>query len=294
MQSQFHSYVVFYMVAQYGSFSKAAEALFISQPAISKSIKALEQLLGVQLFTRMSKGVSLTPEGKLFYEHIHNAMTMLEQGENLLAKLKNLELGQLSIGVSSTLGTHFLLPLLQNFIEQYPHIKLHLINDITFKNIELTKEGKIDLALVSFFTGDDTLDFIPLKEIQDIFVCGPSYYETIKNLSTEELCKQASFMFLSQDSVSRLHIENTFGQLGISITPDIIAGDMTFLIECAKVNLGITTVVKDFVMEDLKSGALIELPLPVYIAPRFIGITYSKTFALSLASQAFIDFMKAQ
>ncbi len=289
--SQLHLYEIFYSVAQYKSFSKAAEALYLSQPAISKAMKNLESLLEVKLFYRQSKGISLTPEGNLFFSQLHKGFEAIEAGERQLHKLKHLEDGHLKLGVSPTLGTHFLLPYLKDFMKKYPHIQLQLVNDITSNTLSLVDKGDIDLAIVSSSTLNKALTFIPIQTIEDIFVCSPEYFNTIKQLSLPELCESATFLFLSNESVTRLYVEKLLEEQGLHITPDIIAGDMSFLIECAKLGLGITSVIKSFVEEDLKQGALVQLDLLLYDTPRSIGLVYSHQATLSLAAQAFIHFM---
>lgn len=294
MISELHLYHVFYTVAQYQSFSQAAKALYISQPAVSKSIKALESSLGTSLFSRRSKGISLTPEGELFYKHVQTALEALEEGEKLLLKLHSLNAGQINLGVSSTLGTHFLMPLLKSFMERYPHIKLQIINDSTTKTLDLAKKGVLDIVIVSSSNYYDGLSFIPLKKIEDIFVCSPSYYESISSLTLPELCEQASFMFLSKDSVTRLYLETVLANQGISIVPDIVAGDMNFLISCAKLGLGITSVIKDFVSEELATGSLVEIPFTLSPSKRSIDIAYATDTTFSKATSCFIDFLNQE
>ena len=291
MISELHLYHVFYTVAQYQSFSEAAKALYISQPAVSKSIKSLESSLGTILFARRSKGISLTPEGELFYKHVKSALEALEEGEKLLLKLHSLNAGQINLGVSSTLGTHFLMPLLKAFMECYPDIKLQIINDSTTRTLGLVKKGVLDIAIVSSSNCYDGLSFIPLKKIEDIFVCSPIYYESIASLTLTELCSDASFMFLSKDSVTRLYLETVLANQGISIVPDIVAGDMNFLIACAKLGLGITSVIRDFVSKELESGELIEIPFALSPSTRSIDIAYATDTTFSKATSCFIEFL---
>lgn len=292
MIGELNLYHVFYTVAQYKSFSEAAKALYISQPAVSKSIKSLECTLGTTLFVRRSNGITLTPEGELFYTHVKTALDSLEEGEKLLAKLHALHTGQINLGVSSTLGTHFLMPLLKSFMARYPDIKLQIINDSTTRTLNLVKKGVLDIAIVSSSTCYDGLNFIPLKDIQDIFVCSPSYYETIASYTPHELYTKASFMFLSKDSVTRLYLETLLANEGISITPDIVASDMNFLISCAKLGLGITSVIRDFVSNELMQGELIEVPFGFSPSVRSIDIAYNCDSTFSKATSCFIDFLK--
>ena len=116
MNIDFELYRVFYTVANNGNITKASEELNITQPAISKSIKKLEDQLGGQLFVRTKRGVVLTQEGKEFYKYIKNAMEYIANGESKFTELINLESGCIRIGISTTLTKEFLLPYLKNFI----------------------------------------------------------------------------------------------------------------------------------------------------------------------------------
>ena len=294
MLNDLNLYKIFYTVCHYQNFSHAAQALYISQPAISKSIKTLENNLGITLFSRSSKGVLLTPEGKLLYEHLDKAFSSITEGETLLNKLKNMDSGELRLGVSSTLGTHFLLPLLSEFTKTYPTLQVHVINDNTTQTLNLIEKNLIDLAIVSSPLTHNSLAFIPLMPIEDIFVCSPSYYSNIEDLSPKEICQKAYFMLLSQKSITRLHLQAHFANLGLQLIPNIEASNMDFLIECAKSGLGITSVIKSFVAPQLANGTLIEIPLAPPLPVRHIGIAYHPQLELSIASHTFINFLKQQ
>lgn len=292
MLGELSAYYVFYTVAHYKNFSRAAEALFISQPAISKSVKSLESTLGLKLFVRESRGVSLTPEGKLLYTQLEKAFSALQDGEDLVHKLKNIEAGELRLGISTTLGTHFLIPLLSKFSQKYPKLQLHITNASTLDTLDLASKNLVDLAFVSSFTPLENLNFTPLASIHDTFVCSPAYYAQIKGLSTKELCSAAQFMLLSNKSVTRHFLSDYFSTHNLAITPHVEAGNMDFLIACAKADLGITSVVREFVTEELKNGSLVEVQIAKNIPPRSIGFAYSSKLPLSIASNCFVNYIK--
>ena len=113
-------YRVFKEVAEAGNITAAAQNLFISQSAVSQSIKQLESDLQTRLFARNSRGVSLTPDGKMLYEYVRSAMGLLETGEEKLSQSRQLQVGHLTIGASDTVTSQFLLPYLDRFHRQYP------------------------------------------------------------------------------------------------------------------------------------------------------------------------------
>lgn len=293
MIADLNLYRIFHAVASYQNVSHAARSLYISQPAVSKSIQTLENALNIKLFTRTSKGVLLTPEGEIFYEHIKKAFTNLEEGEKLLSKLTTTQLGALHLGVSSTLGTSFLLPLLSDFTMHHPSIQLHISNDTTKHILSMLSKGLLDLAIVSTPMNTEGLFFTPLFSIHDILVCSPTYYELIKDFSFEKLCSRAIFMMLSSPSITREHLQNHFSNLGTALIPQIESSDMDFLIASCKAGLGITSVIKEFAGPLLEKNTLIEVPLHLPIAPRVVGTCYSLTKQPSTATDTFISFIKS-
>jgi DNA-binding transcriptional LysR family regulator len=292
MNIDFNLYKVFFVVANCKNISRAAEVLFVSQPAISKSIKTLETSLNMTLFSRSSKGVSLTPEGKILFNHTKNAFDELSLGIHILEKLKNKEIGNINLGVSTTIGKSYFLPKFQEFIKQYPYFKIKIINKPTLDTIKLVQEEKLDLGIIGTTSSEIDLEFIKLCQIQDILVASNSYVKSLNSKSINDIFNKGSFMFLEHPNATRDFIDNYFTKQNLSIIPDIEASNMDFLIECAKMGLGITSVIKDFLHHDLENKALIELPLEVPIPSRYIGVIYKNSSNLSIAAKTLINFLE--
>jgi len=285
-------YRVFFVVAKCKNISHAAEVLFVSQPAVSKSIKTLENTLNVSLFSRSSKGVALTPEGAILLNHIKNAFDEFSLGEHILEKLKNKEIGNINLGVSTTIGKSYFLPKFQEFIKEYPYFKIKIINKPTLDTIKLVQEDKLDLGIIGTNSHEDDLEFIKLGEIHDILVASNRYLENLNLDSLDDIFIKGSFMLLESPNSTREFINNYFAKQNLIITPDIEASNMDFLIECAKMGLGITSVIKEFLHNDLENRTLIELPLDVPIPPRYIGVIYKNSSNLSIAAKTLIDFLR--
>ncbi|NYC48337.1 DNA-binding transcriptional LysR family regulator [Clostridium beijerinckii] len=285
-------YKVFLTVSKCKNISRAAEILFVSQPAVSKSIKTLENSFNVTLFSRSSKGVTLTPEGKILFNHIENAFDELNLGENILEKLKNKETGTINLGVSTTIGKNYFLPRFREFIKEYPYFKTKIINKPTLDTIKLVQEEKLDLGIIGTTSTQDDLNFIRLCKIQDILVASGTYLEKLNLNSADDTLAEGSFMLLENPNATREHIESYFNKHNINIIPDIEASNMDFLIECAKMGLGITSVIKEFLNDELENKILLEIPLKDEIPPRYIGVIYKNSNNLSIAAKTLIDFLK--
>ena len=300
VESTLSSYRIFNAVAEAGNLSKAAKELFISQPAISKAVSKLEQNLSVKLFTRNSRGVKLTEEGALLYEYTCSAFESLRQGEESIRKIHTLGIGHIKIGVSTTLCKYLLLPYLQNFIASNPHIRLNIECHSTFETLALLEEGKLDIGLLGKSSRSRSIEFFPLKSIQDTFVASPSYLTALcerepgLTKNTEALLQHANLMMLDENNITRLHLEDYISRHNLHPEQTLEVNNMDLLIEFSKVGLGIGCVIRDFVEKELEDGSLVELSMPHALSKRTVGFAYNKIAAQSDSVKRFIDFYKGE
>lgn len=179
MEQNLNHYKIFYEVAKCGNISKAAENLYISQPAVSKSITKLEQSISHTLFVRSKRGVKLTEEGRTLYEHLEKAFDTIDHAEKKLRQISALGMGQLRIGASTSLCKHILLPYLQDFIMDNPHVKVSIDCKPTFETLKQLREDKIDIGLICETDLDNGYSFLPVKSIHDIFVATKTYIDNL-------------------------------------------------------------------------------------------------------------------
>ncbi|MDD3221660.1 MAG: LysR family transcriptional regulator [Clostridia bacterium] len=298
MEQHLSLYRIFYTVANTGNISQAAKQLYNSQPAISKSISRLEESLGVTLFSRSSRGVTLTEEGRILYEHIRIAFEAIDSGEEKVRRMNDLDIGSLHIGASNTLCKFILIPYLSSFIEKYPNIKIYISCQSSNQTLELLDSGKIDIGLVAHPGTLKGLDFYSLGTIQDIFVASPAYLEHLE-LSAEELStgpklfEKATLMLLDKHNMTRQYIDDYMTANHLPMNNTIVATSMELLIEFAKIGLGVGCVIKEFVKKELEENKLQEIPLDIPIHRREIGFIYEKKRQQEKALQHFIDFYKS-
>ncbi|AJQ28939.1 LysR family transcriptional regulator [Pelosinus fermentans] len=293
MREDLELYKIFHTVAFYKNISHAAESLYISQPAVSKSIKKLETLLDVKLFSRGSKGVILTAEGKIFYEYIQKALHIIADGENVLTELKNKKQGMITIGVSTVLCKYFLLSHLKPFMKQYPEIKIKIINNTTFDTLKNIDQGMIDFGIVSRPFNISPYTFVKLADIQDIFVAEKEYLDSLQIVEPNDIFSKGIFMLLESDNITRQYIDQFLLENNIFIKPEVEINTMDFLIEFAKIGLGITVAIRNFVEKDLTEGTLIEIPVSPPMPTRTVGIIYDKKRTLSIATETFLSYLQS-
>lgn len=294
MNQNLSSYRIFYTVANTGNISKAAKELFISQPAISKSIQKLEENVGCRLFSRSSRGVVLTDEGSLLYEHVSAAFETLNLGEEKLKRSIELGIGHLKIGVSSTLCKYLLLPYLKEFIRLNPHISISINCQPTNETLKLLEDRKIDIGLIGKPDTLKKIQFDFLEEIEDIFAATKDYIKNLRarGVHKDEILSQATLMMLDKNNMTRQYIDDFLKEQQLEVKDTIDISDMDLLIDFARIGAGVACVIKNFVRNELADGSLIEIPLAAPIPKREVGFAYEKGIRPSRALADFIQFYK--
>lgn len=300
MEQNFNLYHIFYTVAKCRNISGAARELYISQPAISKAISKLEQNLNTTLFLRSSRGVKLTETGEILYRQVESAFAAISQGEEQLMRIQKLGMGHLSIGVSNTLCKYVLLPILQPFVKQNPHIQISISCQSSNETIAALENGSIDIGLIGAAESMEKLVFLPVTEIQDIFVTTRTYLDHLKeripansHLSSKTVLEESTLMLLNKENITRQYVDRYLSQENLTSSQMIEVTSLDLLIEFAKIDLGIACVIKDFVRDDLASGRLVQLKMPVSIPKRQIGFAYTKGSSIPRSVQKFLDFFEA-
>ncbi len=283
-------YRVFYIVAGCPTISAAAEQLHVSQPAVSKSIKKLEDLTGCLLFQRSSKGIRLTSEGAILLEYVRSGFQHLENGERIVKKIRNRERGVVRVGISTTLCKYFFIPYLERFHQRYPGIRITIVNRTSPETLNLLEQGVIDFGIISIPESRSRFTFHELLTISDIFVGSHRFAELP---TPQPLAALASYplMMLEKDNLTRTHVDAHLHRYGVALQPEIEIGSLEFLIEFARIGLGIALVIKNFVEEELGGGSLVEIAVTPAIPPRKIGIVVPDNLPLSIAAETFIDFI---
>lgn len=203
MDINYELYKVFYQVASTLSFSDASRKLFISQSAVSQSIKSLEQKLGHKLFIRSTKRVSLTPEGETLFRHITPAIHMIQSAETQIMDKDTLN-GHLRIGASDTICRYFLIPYLNRFHTKYPNVGIKIVNHPSSVCMDLLKQNQVDLVIVN--TPLEQLEKCTfkqeIKEFQDVFVANPKYYNISGSTLNFEQLQELPLITLERNTTS--------------------------------------------------------------------------------------------
>ena len=284
-------YKVFKEVAEAGNITAAAQALYISQSAVSQSIKQLESDLQTRLFARNSRGVTLTTDGKLLYEYVRSAIGLLETGEAKLSQTRELQMGQLTIGASDTVTSQFLLPYLDSFHRQYPAIHIQIVSGRSHKVLGLLQSGKVDIAFAST-PGEGSFETVPCFATHSIFVASPEYPCDFSHIYTLSEIADFPLILLERKASSRLYLEKYFLQNGLRLNPEIELGARSLLVDLAAIGFGVAGVTEEFVRKDLESGRLRKLETSFEIPPRSVDMCILRGVPQTAAAQRFADYIR--
>lgn len=288
MTIKLEQYKIFNEAASTQSFSLAARNLFISQSAVSQTIHLLEKELQTQLFIRQSKGVILTKEGQMLHQKIAQALSLITSAENQLAHFHKLSVGELLIGAGDTLSENYLMPYLVKFHQQYPQVKIKMVNRTSLEIIDLLKNGDIDLGFVNMPLHDEAITIQECLQIHDIFVSQmpDSHIYSLSELSHKTL------VMLEKNTNSRQYVDDHFALHGHLLHPDIELGSHNLLLEAVKNGLGKACVIKEFSTQELKNHEIYEIQLDQPLIKRSIGYAWLSRKTLTPAAIQFIELLK--
>lgn len=291
MDINFELYKVFYHVSRTLSFSEAASHLFISQSAVSQSIRLLEEKLGCQLFFRNTKRVKPTKEGEVLFTHIDQAYNFIKAGERTLESMHNLTRGEIRIGATDTICRYYLMPYLKKFNEIYPQVKIHITNRTSPRCIELLRNGSVDIAVINI-PHDGTfknIDLRPTQMVRDLFIAGNNYTE-LKNrkVNIKEL-ENYPLLVIEKGTVSRSYFDDLLSDNNVKKLPDVELGSVSLLVEMASINLGIAFVPEDTIKTSLANKEIFIIDLEERIPERYIGVATHANIPMSIAAVKLIE-----
>ena len=283
-------YRVFYTVAKCGSLTKAAEELYISQPAVSQAIKQLENQLGGQLFNRTHKGMELSETGgKQIFEMVEKALKLFDDAESKYTELKDTATGVVRICASDTVSTHFLLPYLKEYHEKYPDVNLILQNGTSSETIEHLKLGKGDLGFVNLPIDDKDVNLSnTVMQLHDVFVASEKFSELFNGTVDLRRLQDYPLLMLDLSSSTRQAIVNFAHSHGIHLHPEIELASLDLMISLAENGIGVACVPREFVKKQLDEKKLFEIKTNPSLPARAIGLVLPKQEAITFAVKEFL------
>ena len=283
-------YRVFYTVAKCGSLTKAAEELYISQPAVSQEIKQLETQLGGQLFNRTRKGMELSETGgKQIFPLVEKALKLFDEVESKYSEIKDTATGVVRVCAADTVSTHFLLPYIKEYHEKYPDVNLVLQNCTSSETIELLKNKKGDVGFVNLPLDDSDINLSSVvMQLHDTFVASPKFSDLAKDVVDLRRLQDYPLLMLELSTATRQAIVSFAHSQGIHLHPEIELASLELMTELAKSGLGIACIPREFVKRELQEGSLVEIKTNPSLPSRAIGLALPKGDSMTFAVREFV------
>ncbi len=285
-------YRVFYTVARCGSLTKAAEELYISQPAVSQAIKQLEKQLDTTLFHRTHRGMELSAQGgELVFRDVEQALRLLNGVEGHLTELKTNATGTLRIGASETIFQYVLADRLVEYHKLFPQVKFDLTSDVSPQTIEQLKTDKCDIGFLNLPIAADPEIVITdsIFLLNDIFIAGEAFSELKgKELSVWDLQKYPLLM-MEEKTVARSALEHFAQSLGVTLTPTIEVDSWGFMKRLVVEGMGIGCIPREYALRKMGDGTLFELNVTPSMPTRSVGMALHRNAPVPFALRAFIN-----
>ena len=291
MSVKLELYRVFKEVAETGNISVAAKNLYISQSAVSQSVKQLETALQARLFARSPRGVSLTSEGQMLYQYVRSALGLLATGEDKLSQAQQLLLGTLVIGASDTVTSQFLVPYLDDFHRLHPGIRLKIVSGRSAKVLRMLKSGAVDIAFASS-PADSAVESWPCFATHSAFVAGSGYDCDFDHVYTRREIADFPLILLERKASSRVFLEQEFLKHGVTLSPEIELSSRSLLVSLAHIGLGVAGVTLEFVQKALESGDIRALKTDFTIPARSVDMCTLRDVTPTAAAAAFMEMVR--
>ena len=282
-------YRVFYVVAKNKHMTKASEELHISQPAISQSIRKLEDQLGGTLFLRSNKGMELTEEGKMFYEYVKGALDLINNAEHEFTSFKDLSKGEIKIGCSTTLTKLILMEVLEKFHIDYPNININITNGLTSDLINDLKLGKLDFVIFNESNIKETnLNLEKIKELNQGFIYNPNFFED--NIHTFSDLNNVPLILQKEESNSRKLLDSIALNHNIKLISKMEVVSQELVTDFTNIGFGIGYSIIDLAKQNHKN--LKELKINKELPNINIYLATNKYVSLTFASKMLIKYLK--
>ena len=285
-------YRVFYTVAKCGSLTKAAEELYISQPAVSQSVKQLENQLGISLFNRTHRGMELSAQGgKLIFSRVEQALRLIEEAENMIEQLNTSATGTIRIGASDMIFEYFLADKIVEYHEKFPAVKIELISDLSPRTLEALKDNRCDVCFVNL-----PIDLDPelsvygdCMRLTDVFITNEKHIELTEGTIPLSRLQEYPLILLEQGTVARRSLNGFLQNLGIDLRPSIEIGSWDLMKRLVIRGMGVGCMPREYALHRLADKSLYEIKTDPPLPARAVGMVLPKNAQISYALREFVE-----
>jgi DNA-binding transcriptional LysR family regulator len=280
--------LAFAALARLGSFTQAAQELFLTQSAVSHAIKALEEQAGCRLFERAGRRVTLTQAGEQLLRHVDRILAEMKTARTGLEELSRWGHGRLRLGASTTACQYILPTVLREFKQSFPKCMISIDPGDHARQVELLLHNRIDLALMLEPENRKDLVFVPLFNDEMRYLVAPSHPWARAGRVQRETLEQETLILYNQTSYTFRLVKEYFQNEGLPLANFLELGSMDAIKELVKIGLGVGVLAPWVARAELASGALVSLPLGKRKLKRRWGVAYLKGRRLSLGEETFV------
>jgi DNA-binding transcriptional LysR family regulator len=280
--------LAFAALARLGSFTRAAQELFLTQSAVSHAIKALEEQAGCRLFERAGRRVALTQSGEQFLRHVDRIMAEMKTARRGLDELSRWGHGRLRLGASTTTCQYILPTVLREFKQSFPKCVISIDPGDHDRQVELLLGNQIDLALMLEPENRRDLTFTPLFEDEMRFLVAPGHAWARAGAVQRQGFEQETLIIYNHTSYTFRLMKDYFRVEDLPLTNILELGSMEAIKELVKIGLGVGVLAPWVARAELAAGALVSLPLGKRKLRRRWGVVCLKGRRLSLGEETFV------
>jgi DNA-binding transcriptional LysR family regulator len=295
MNISFEQINAFQAVAKEGSFSRAGQALYRSQSAISIQVSRLEESLGQKLFDRTTKRIELTEAGRILLGYVDEIKRLLNEAEQELLDLQEMQRGRLRICTSDTTACYRLPHILRAYGARYPGIEIIVRNATSLKTIDQVLQDEVDLGIATLSYLKPGLETIPLFSRSDVVICHPGHPLASRKAVFLKDLEQYPCVLLDRNCSSRRILDDACEKARVALTISMELSSIEVVKCFVAIDSGISVVPEVAIQEETARGKLVSLPVKDFRTARKqdMGIVYRKDRYFSVAAQAFLDILKA-
>lgn len=286
----FNHLLIFHKVAEHQHFTRAAEALYISQPAVSKQVHELEKTLGQALFVQIGRKVSLTEAGRTLFDYTQRIFALADEAELVLSEMQELKRGRLVVGASTTIGTYLLPQLLGSYRQRYPHIELALTIANASEIQERLVQNRVEIGFIEGAVTHEDLYERVWRWDQLVLIAPFATPLLAQQPLTIEALAHEPFILREAGSGTRTVLEKALARRGLPpLSPSLELGSTEAIKNAVAAGLGISFVSEHTIQLERAAQLVVVVPLEDFAVTRSLSLVYPKRRRLSRAAHLFLE-----
>lgn len=289
---EFSQLEFFVTVVHEGGFSKAAERVFRTQPAVSIAIRRLEEEIGTALFERSQKSPALTEAGELFYDYARRILALRDQAQSVVSELRSLKRGRVRIGANESTSLYLLPHLILNYRDRYPNVMVEIFRHVSERLPREVRDRNVDFALLAYEPVDSDLESFPVLQDELVLIVYPEHPLADRDSVKVEELGGESFLAHNVKTGSRYKVTETFAQRHTPLNITLELATIETIKRFVQLRIGVAFVPRMCVEEELERGTLVRVPVEDLAYLRTLWVTHRRGVEFSPAAAAFLEILR--